>query len=145
MEGTFDHDSFAAFLRATPGVAVPYCGAHGPPRSAADDAPMPGAPPDAPMPGAPMTDAPPAPAAEDAASPAAALVGWEDLGDAWQRDSNAAFLLKLAQLDYTCTAWAAGGSAACTWSPGAAVEPSAASAARWSTRWSARGRTRRAR
>ena len=22
MEGTFDHDSFAAFLRATPGVAV---------------------------------------------------------------------------------------------------------------------------
>ena len=75
MEGTFDHDSFAAFLRATPGVAVPYCGAHGPPRSAADDAPMPGAPPGAPMPGAPMTDAPipgepPAPAAaEDAPMP----------------------------------------------------------------------------
>ena len=60
MEGTFDHDSFAAFLRATPGVAVPYCGAHGPPRSAADDAPMPGAP---------MTDAPPAPAAEDVPMP----------------------------------------------------------------------------
>ena len=69
MEGTFDHDSFAAFLRATPGVAVPYCGAHGPPRSAADDAPMPGAPPGAPMPGAPMTDAPPAPAAEDVPMP----------------------------------------------------------------------------
>ena len=31
-------------------------------------------------------------------SSAAALVGWEDLGDAWARDSNVAFLGKLAAL-----------------------------------------------
>ena len=44
------------------------------------------------------SDAATAAAAAPSASPAAALVGWEDLGDAWASDGNAAFLGKLLAL-----------------------------------------------
>ena len=45
-----------------------------------------------------VSDAAVAVEGDAATAAAAALVGWEDLGDAWQRDSDVAFLIKLLAL-----------------------------------------------